>query len=126
MKHLLDVNVLLAAVWATHSDNGRTLAWLEDKPIALCPLTELGFLRISTNPKSTFGATMDKARDLLQTFKRERKADWIADDLTALDSFAKTSNQVTDSYLADLAEKHGFKLATLDTGIKHRAVELIR
>jgi toxin-antitoxin system PIN domain toxin len=126
MKHLLDVNVLLAAIWATHSDNGKTLAWLEDKPIALCPLTELGFLRISTNQKFTFGATMDKARNVLETFKRERKADWIADDLAALDSFAKTSNQVTDSYLADLAEKHGFKLATLDTGIKHRAVELIR
>jgi hypothetical protein len=32
---------------------------------------------------------------------------------------------LTDCYLADLAGKHGFKLATLDTGIKHRAVELI-
>ena len=125
MKHLLDVNVLLAAIWATHLDNAKTLAWLDDKPIALCPIAELGFLRISTNPKSTFGATMDKARDVLQTFKRERKADWIADDLEALDSVAKTSNQVTDCYLADLADKHGLKLATLDAGIKHRAVELI-
>ncbi|HXT13359.1 MAG TPA: hypothetical protein VN873_17515 [Candidatus Angelobacter sp.] len=111
MKHLLDVNVLLAAIWATHADNGKTLAWLEEKSIALCPIAELGFLRISTNPKSTFGATMDKAREALQTFKRERKAQRIADDLEALDSSSKTSSQLTDSYLADLAEKHGFKLA---------------
>jgi predicted nucleic acid-binding protein len=125
MRHLLDVNVLLAAIWGTHLDNAKTLAWLDEKPIALCPIAELGFLRISTNQKSTFGASMGKAREVLQTFKRERKAHWIADDLAALDSSAKTSNQLADSYLADLAEKQGFKLATLDTGIKHRAVEVI-
>jgi len=125
MKHLLDVNVLLAAIWATHLDNAKTLAWLEKKSIVLCPIAELGFLRISTNPKSTFGASMNKAREVLETFKRERNAEWIADDLVALDSFAKTSGQLTDFYLADLAEKHGCKLATLDTGIKHRAAELI-
>jgi len=125
MKHLLDVNVLLAAIWATHVDNAKTLPWLDRKIIVVCPIVELGFLRISTNPKSTFGASMDTARDMLGTFKRERGAEWIADDLAALDSFAKTSNQLTDSYLADLAEKHGFKLATLDAGIKHRAVELV-
>ena len=125
MKHLLDVNVLLAAIWATHLDNAKALAWLDHKSVALCPIAELGFLRISTNPKSTFGSSMDTAREVLQTFKRERKAEWIADDLAALDSMAKTSNQVTDSYLADLAEKHGFKLATLDAGIKHRSAELI-
>jgi predicted nucleic acid-binding protein len=125
MKHLLDVNVLLAAIWATHVDNAKTLPWLDRKIIVVCPIVELGFLRISTNPKSTFGASMDTARDMLGTFKRERGAEWVADDLAALDSFAKTSNQLTDSYLADLAEKHGFKLATLDAGIKHRAVELV-
>lgn len=125
MRHLLDVNVLLAAIWAIHVDNGKTLAWSEERPIALCPIAELGFLRISTNPKSTFGAAMEKAREALQTFKRERKVQWIADDLEALDSFAKTSSQLTDSYLADLAKKHGFKLATLDAGIKHTAAELI-
>jgi hypothetical protein len=38
----------------------------------------------------------------------------------------KTSSQVTDRYLADLAAKHGLKFATLDGQLKHPAVELVR
>jgi predicted nucleic acid-binding protein len=47
MKYLLDVNVLLAAIWANHSRHAETFAWLDGKTIVLCPLGELGFLRIS-------------------------------------------------------------------------------
>ena len=56
MKHLLDVNVLLASVWANHSRHTEAFAWVEGKHIVLCPLSELGFLRISTN-KKVFGAS---------------------------------------------------------------------
>lgn len=47
------------------------------------------------------------------------------DDLAPLDSKPKVSEEVTDTYLADLAAKHGFKFSTLDGGIKHPAAELI-
>ena len=40
--------------------------------------------------------------------------------------FAETAEQVTDHYLAALAARHGFKLATLDAGINHPAVETVR
>jgi hypothetical protein len=43
----------------------------------------------------------------------------------ALKSQPVTSDQVTDLYLAELASFHGMKLATLDTGIKHSAAEII-
>ena len=95
MKHLLDVNVLLASVWANHSRHKEAFAWLERKNIVLCPLTELGFLRISTN-KKVIGAPMDKARELLETFAAERKAERISDDLPALESRPKRSEEVTD------------------------------
>lgn len=124
MKHLLDVNVLLAAVWSNHSRHQETFAWLEGKSIVLCPLSELGFLRISSNRKA-IGAPMEAARDLLVKFATERKAERIPDDLPALESKPKVSEQVTDHYLADLASKHGFKLATLDEGIQHMAVDRI-
>jgi predicted nucleic acid-binding protein len=45
--------------------------------------------------------------------------------LPALESNPKTSDDVTDNYLAALAEKHGFKLATMDRKINHPAVTLI-
>ena len=124
MKHLLDVNVLLASIWANHSRHAEAFAWLEGKTIVLCPLNELGFLRISANKKA-IGAPMAKARELLEKFAAERKAERIDDDLPALESRPKTSAEVTDQYLANLAASHGLKLATFDEKIKHPAVEVI-
>jgi toxin-antitoxin system PIN domain toxin len=124
MKHLLDVNVLLAAIWENHPRHAKVFAWLSDKSIVLCPLAQLGFLRISTNKKA-INAPMNKARELLKQFAEERNVDLIFDDLKPLDSFPKTSEMVTDHYLADLAASHGSKLATLDENISHKAVEVI-
>ena len=124
MKHLLDVNVLLASVWANHSRHKEAFVSLEGKNIVLCPLTELGFLRISTN-KKVIAAPMGKARELLETFVTERNAERISDDLPALESHPKRSEDVTDHYLANLAVLHGLKLATFDEEIIHPAVEVI-
>ncbi len=125
MKHLLDVNVLIAGIVQTHSLHGQAYAWLGGKQIVLCPIVELGFLRISTNNKSAIGLTMKEARIVLERFALERKADRIPDDLPALDSHPQESGQVTDFYLANLAAKHGCKLATFDEKLKHSSVELV-
>lgn len=124
MKYLLDVNLLLAGMWENHSRHAEVFGWLEGKSIFLCPLAELGFLRISANEKA-INAPMDKARELLERFSTERNAERISDDLAPLDSHPKTSEEVTDLYLADLANKHGAKLATLDERIDHGAVEAV-
>ena len=52
MKHLLDVNVLLAAIWVNHSRHAEVFGWLVGKGLVVCPLGELGFLRISTNKRA--------------------------------------------------------------------------
>ena len=121
--HLLDVNVLLAAIWEDHPHYTKASAWLPGKTVLLCPIVELGFLRIST--QKVINVPMEKARHLLETFASERKAERIADDLPALESHPAKSDQVTDTYLADLAEKHGARLATFDKGIPHAAVDVI-
>jgi predicted nucleic acid-binding protein len=109
-----------------HKHNPGIVRWLEGKNIVLCPLTELGFLRIATNTRIPgMGIPMQDARDGLEKFAAERKAIRIPDDLPALESRGRTSDQVTDIYLAELATKHGMKLATLDAGIQHPAIELI-
>ncbi len=123
-RHLLDVNVLLAAIWANHPQHAKAFAWLSGKNVVLCPLAELGFLRISTNRKA-IGAPMQEARKLLERFAKDRKAERIFDDLTALDSHAMQSEEVTDLYLADLAAKHGARFGTFDQAITHAAVEVI-
>ena|SRR5580765_445297 len=124
MKHLLDVNVLLAAIWENHPQHAKAFAWLAGKNLLLCPLSELGFLRISTNKKA-INAPMAKARELLQKFSSERHAERIPDDLAPLLSRPKKSEEVTDLYLVDLALKHGAKLATFDQKIAHKALEII-
>jgi toxin-antitoxin system PIN domain toxin len=124
MTYLLDVNVLLAAAWANHPQYTAADGWLKGKSVVVCPLVELGFLRVSTHRKA-IAAPMEAARKALEAFLSESNAARIADDLPALESHAQNSEGVTDHYLAALADRHGYTLATLDVGIKHPSVELI-
>jgi toxin-antitoxin system PIN domain toxin len=123
-RHLLDVNILLAAIWANHPQHSKAFAWLSGKNVMLCPLSELGFLRISTNKKA-INAPMEKARDLLRQFATDRNAVRIDDDLHSLDSHPGKSEEVTDHYLADLANLHGARLATLDRQLTHSSVDVV-
>lgn len=124
MKYLLDANALIAAVWTDHVRHAAVDAWIEGKSLATCPLSELGFLRISTHPKA-FGAALDDARKLLQDFIAKHGTEFVAADLPALQSQAGQGAEVTDNYLADLAARKNLKLATLDHAIPLRAVEVI-
>jgi toxin-antitoxin system PIN domain toxin len=124
MKHLLDVNVLMAAVWTGHVHHSQAMRWVAGKNLVTCPTAELGFIRISTHKKA-LALPMASVRDALARFLKERKVEQISDDLPALESHPKTSDQVTDHYLADLATRHGFKLATMDQNLKHAAAELL-
>ena len=124
MRHLLDVNALIALLWPTHVHHGRAVTWATGKKIAVCPITELGFVRVSTSPG--FGATMADARKALADFIKDVAPDFIPADVRALDGVAATNSKVTtDFYLVNLAATHGLKLATFDDSIAHPAVERI-
>jgi hypothetical protein len=56
---------------------------------------------------------MEDARKALEKFLIETKAARIADDLPALASYPENGDQVTDEYLAALAGRHKYKMATL-------------
>lgn len=81
----------------------------------------MGFVRISSNPKG-LGLSMADARNLLKDFTCRPNVGFVAADIRCLDSKADSSAQVTDLYLAELADRHGMKLATFDAGIKHPAI----
>ena len=125
MKYLLDVNFLIAAILNSHTRHRVADKWLAGKSLATCPLSETGFLRIVTHPK-IYGVPMPVAREALGDFIARYEPLFLPDDLQALKSSAQHSEQVTDFYLAELAAAHQMKLATFDTGISHRAVEIIR
>jgi len=125
MKHLLDVSTLIALIWPAHIHHPKARAWLKGKSIVLCPITELGFVRVST-AVATFNATMPDARKALADFIADEKPGFIPADIRALDGVpAPTSGKSTDWYLANLADKHGMKWATLDGNAKHPAAVLV-
>jgi predicted nucleic acid-binding protein len=51
---LLDTNLLIALAWPQHVHHGEAHAWfgkVARGAWATCPITQLGFIRISSNPK---------------------------------------------------------------------------
>jgi predicted nucleic acid-binding protein len=120
----MDVNLLIAAIWSTHTNHQKADAWTQGKELATCPISELGFLRISTHPKG-LNCDMAGARTLLEDFLSKHSVEFVPSNLPGLKSRATSSVEVTDMYLAELASARGMKLATLDTGIRHSAVERI-
>lgn len=127
MTYLLDVNTCLALLIETHFQHARAQSWAKSawtggNDLAVCPITELGFLRISTQP-AAYNMAMKDAEKLLQSFSR--KSVFVPADLTAKELGAATSGAVTDTYLAELAARHSMRLATFDEKIVHAAAELI-
>ena len=125
MIYLLDVNMLIAAIWRDHQDHAGVEVWLRGKQTATCPISELGFLRISSGDAFPFRADPEVCRNALSEFLRKRRCQFIPDDFSPQTIAAESSRQFTDLYLAELAHKHRMKLATLDTRISHRAVEVV-
>ena len=130
-KHLLDLNVLIALVDSAHQHYQKAQNWFISSGKyrwGLCPLTEAGFLRVTTNPAyrpkpRTFGESIA----ILQILKGhtnywfwEIDKSWV--ELTA--PFAARifgHQQVTDAYLLGLAIKEKAALVTFDKGIQGMA-----
>ncbi len=124
MKYLLDVSAIVALLWKNHVNHAATVRWAKGKKLVVCPLTELGFLRVSTSP--AFNATMDEARTTLKRFLDAEAPDFIPADMRALDGTVATiSGKTTDWYLASLAARHGMQWATLDVRASHPARVLV-
>lgn len=139
--YLLDVNLLIALAWPSHVHYHVAQKWFAKKRTAgfrTCALTQIGFVRISSNPKFTPDAVSPhEALTLLNrvTTLPEHKF-WPA-DLALSDAIAKLEpivghRQITDAYLLALARSRRGILATLDrgtlslAGAKEQGVELLR
>lgn len=130
-KHLLDLNVLIALTEPGHEHYRAAQEWFVGsghRSWGICPLTELGFLRLTTNPAYHPGPrTLEQAVAILQALKgrpgywfREIGESWVA--VTA--PFARRifgHQQVTDAYLLGLAIKDDGVMVTFDRGMKYLA-----
>lgn len=124
---LLDVNVLIAASWPAHQAHEKVQDWLAQhagQGWATCPLTELAFVRILSNPAfSRHASTPRDALALLRANLAHPAHHFWSDELgvvqalEAFDSKLTGHLQVTGAYLLGLAMQRQGKLVTLDQGI---------
>jgi toxin-antitoxin system PIN domain toxin len=124
---LLDVNVLVALAWPNHVHHGAALDWfntLGKQRFATCPVTQSGFVRVSSNRRAIAEArTPREACGLLRRIvKLPGHVFWTDEvDLSSTTHIAwerlGTHAQVTDAHLLALALHHGGRLATFDREI---------
>jgi uncharacterized protein len=124
---LLDANLLIALAWPHHVHHAKAHAWFQSggrKAWATCPLTQLAFIRISSNPKIIADAVSPREalamlNKILDVSGHQFWHDNVAPaDATPFASAALVGHrQVTDAYLLALAQHHKGKLATFDNGI---------
>lgn len=113
MSWLLDVNVLLASRWRTHTDHEAVREWLDAQPeFHTTPIVELGFMRVSISP--AYSASWQDAHRSLGGILSRPEHRFLADDVSATDSPETNYKDTTDAHLILLASRHGLKLATLD------------
>ena len=117
MSHLLDASFLVACGWASHARHAAARRWLEQQAaVALCPLSELGFLRVSLSP--AYRAGFADAQAALANVAARKQARFISADLSAARLPALASHaEVTDAYFVQLARVNGLKLASLDDSL---------
>ncbi len=125
--YLLDVNVLVALAWPTHVHHRVARRWFADchgDGWATTPVTEFGFVRVSSNPAAVGDPlTPAEAIVVLEEIRRRPGHETWADDISPTDRRVVDParlvghRQVSDAHLLALARRHHGRLATLDRAV---------
>ncbi|HSH38638.1 MAG TPA: TA system VapC family ribonuclease toxin [Chthoniobacterales bacterium] len=125
---LLDTNVLLALAWPNHQHHAAAHAWFRAQARygwASCAVTQLGFVRLSTNPAYTPSAVAphQAATLLRELLGHKNHSFWPSPpaDEAAIYRHALGHQQVNDAYLVQVARQRRGRLVTLDTRLEPHA-----
>lgn len=123
-QYLLDVNVLIALTQPEHMHHSMVMKWFNTPGLnwGLCAFSEVGFLRISSNP-AVGKLTVEDGTKMLAALTNHRgyrfwpiSAGWAA--LAApFHQRVFGHQQITDAYLLGLAIKENGVLVTTDKAI---------
>jgi toxin-antitoxin system PIN domain toxin len=124
---LLDLNILTALLWPAHEHHEAAHRWFGARPKsrwATCAITELGLIRLISNPSFSRDALSpaDALILLSSNLAHENHEFWV-EDLSVAEALQDVPRklqghkQVTDAYLLALASHHHGMLATFDRGI---------
>jgi toxin-antitoxin system PIN domain toxin len=125
---LPDVNLLLVLAWPNHQFFARARRWFNDRSArwCTCAVTQLGFVRLSSNPSYTEHAKSPlEAVRLLAAMTAHPEHRFLSEHPPIDDaSFADVASrlmghqQVTDAYLVAFARHHDVQLVTFDRRIE--------
>jgi uncharacterized protein len=125
--HLLDTNLLIALAWPQHIHHAPAHDWFDKvghTAWATCPITQLAFVRLSSNPRIIAEAVSPReALEMLRRITALPGHRFWRDEVMPMEAAVFSSialvghRQVTDAYLLALAQHHDGKLATFDAGI---------
>jgi toxin-antitoxin system PIN domain toxin len=125
---LLDVNVLIALLWPAHEHFEAAHEWFAARGRARwasCPLTQLAFVRIVSNPSFSPDALMPAdALALLERNLAHPAHEFWPDDASLTDAVGSLAprlqghRQLTDVYLLGLARRRRGALASFDGGLR--------
>lgn len=117
----------MSLAWPNHVHHVPARAWfrgLDAEAWATTPMTEAGFVRISSNSTAIPGAvTPGEALQLLARLAALPRHQFVPDAVQQvvgehLDRSRVVSHlQVTDAHLLAVAREHGARLATFDRGV---------
>jgi toxin-antitoxin system PIN domain toxin len=127
---LLDVNVLLALAWPNHQFHVSARTWFvaeAPRGWSTCAITQLGFVRLSSNPRFTALAKAPaEALALLEHLIATPGHRYLdatpppaAPPFRDLATRLMGPNQVTDAFLLATALHHGVPLVTFNARLKH-------
>jgi hypothetical protein len=132
------VNVLVALFDATHVHHEAAHDWFAYQRAdgwATCAITENGFVRVLTNPKSGVAERAPAILESLRTFCASGHHTFWPDHVSLRDEFfdlsiAQGHRQLTDIYLLGLATAMSGALATFDrtipvTAVRHAGPETL-
>lgn len=131
-KYLLDTNLLIALLDPDHPFHLPASRWFSREARRrwlTCPITENGAARIISLNSYSASRPVHEVVEALRSLTTVGRHEHIPDDASLLGSDIEPrrirgSGQVTDTYLALLAHKHGAKLATLDRRISTAALKI--
>jgi toxin-antitoxin system PIN domain toxin len=128
---LLDVNVLIALFDADHVHHDLSHDWFAEHHAdgwATCALTQNGFLRVLTNPRSPVAQDRATIFNSLRTLCDSRHHQFWSESVSLTDeslfdaSVIVSHRQLADIYLLGLALRTKGRLVTLDGKIPLKAV----
>lgn len=127
---LLDTNVLLALAWPNHQHHAAAHRWFRAEARhgwASCAMTQLGFVRLSSNPAYTPAAVppQQAATLLRELLSHKQHRFWPSPDASkpAIYLQALGHQQVNDAYLVEVVRRQRGRLVTLDSRLPLHADE---